>query len=333
MRFEHPFWALLFLLFPLGVGLVALFRYWQRRQWEKFADWELRPRLLPASSPLLRNLKLIFQALALAMIVLALMGPQWGQREEEVKMRGINVMLLVDVSHSMLAGDLQPNRLAVEKRKVRDLIKILKGDRVGLVAFAGRSFLLSPLTIDYGTLNRYVDELGPETIPVPGTDLAGALQLALKSFPEGNEGRAILIFTDGEDHSEKMKAMLGKLEEEKIPVFVLGIGTPKGAPVPEPNGGFKKDSSGATVISRLGEDFLKDMALETDGAYVRAIGSDDDLKELYLKGIRQAINPDELSVSHRKIWENRFYWPLGVALALLTVERLIPGARRRRVLP
>lgn len=330
MRFGHPYWALLLLILPVLAGIWAGYRYWQRRRWESFADWDLRDRLLPAASRTRANIKVIFQALALLCIVLALMEPQWGQREEEVKMRGINVMLLVDVSHSMLAGDLQPNRLELEKRKVRDLIHLLKGDRVGLIAFAGRSFLLSPLTVDYGTLNRYVDELGPDTIPVPGTDLAGALHLALKSFPKGDEGKAVLIFTDGEDHSEKMKEMISELKKQGIPIFVLGIGTPEGAPVPEPGGGFKTDRDGQTVVSHLGEDFLKDLALETRGAYVRAISSDDDLKELYLRGIRQAINPEEFSVSHRKVWESRFYWPLGVAVGLLALERMVPAGKRRR---
>ncbi len=330
MRIAHPYWALLLLLAPILIGILTWHRYRQRKIWEKFADWDMRPRLLPLANAFRPTLKLILKALAFLLIVISLMEPQWGQREEEVKMRGINVMLLVDVSHSMLAQDLQPNRLELEKRKVRDLIRLLKGDRVGLVAFAGRSFLLSPLTVDYGTLDRYVDELGPETIPVPGTDLAGALHLALKSFPPGEDGKAILIFTDGEDHSEKMKDLITELKAKGTPVFILGIGTPQGAPVPEPAGGFKSDDSGQTVISQLGEEYLKELALKTNGAYVRAISSDDDLKELYLNGIRKAVNPEELSVSHRKVWESRFYWPLGAAVFLISLERSIPRAKRRR---
>ncbi|MDX1386944.1 MAG: VWA domain-containing protein [bacterium] len=330
MRFAHPEFIILILLLPAFIGLYVLRRWQQNRSWEHFAESGFKERLLPRYSAGRLRFKLILKCLVMVFVVLALMEPQWGTREEEVQMRGINLMLLVDVSQSMMAGDVKPNRLEREKLKVRDLLRMVSGDRLGIIAFAGRSFLLSPLTVDYGTLERYVDELGPETIPVPGTDLAGAIKLALRSFPEGKEGRAIMIFTDGEDHSQKMKEMEEKLKAEGVKLFVLGIGTPEGAPVPEPGGGFKTDSRGKTVISKLGEDFLKNLALETGGAYARAVSSDSDLKELYVKGVRGALTPTDLRVTKKKVWESRFYWPLGIALSFWLLERTVPDGRRKK---
>jgi Ca-activated chloride channel family protein len=330
MRFAHPGFLFLILLLPVFIGLYGIRRWQQNQAWNKFAEFGFKTRLFPRYSAGRIRLKLILKCLVLIFIILALMEPQWGTREEEVQMRGINLMLLVDVSQSMMASDIKPNRLEREKIKVRDLLRLVSGDRVGLIAFAGRSFLLSPLTVDYGTLERYVDELGTDTIPVPGTDLAGAVNLALKSFPDGKEGKAIMVFTDGEDHSQRMKAVEEKLKEEGVKLFVLGIGTPEGAPVPEVGGGFKTDSAGKTVISKLGEEFLKSLSLKTGGGYARAVSSDSDLKELYVKGVRGALTPTDLRVTKKKVWESRFYWPLGMALGFWFLERTIPEGRRRK---
>lgn len=327
MRFAHPFYFFLFLLLPVLIGLFVWLAVRQKKAWNDLADKDFKARILPGYSSSRWKGKIVLKILVFVFLVLALMEPQWGTREEEVKMRGVNIMVLVDVSDSMLAQDLNPSRLEREKRKIRDLLKMLGGDRVGLIAFAGRSFLLSPLTVDYGTLERYIDDLGPETIPVKGTDLAGALSLALHSFPKGEEAKAIIVFTDGEDHSKKMAQVLKSLEEQDIKVFILGIGTPAGAPIPEPGGGFKSTSQGETVVSKLKEGFLKDLALKTGGAYARTVSSDNDLEELYLKGIRGVLNPSDLRVTKKKVWESRFYWPLGIALFFLFMERLIPEGK------
>jgi Ca-activated chloride channel family protein len=329
MRLGHPFYGVLLFLLPLLVAFLLYGRRQQRRLWELFADLEFRRRLLKNFSPIRGPLKSTLKVLSVFFIVLALMEPQWGSREEEVKQRGVNLMVLVDVSNSMLSGDVAPNRLEREKQELRDLLHMLQGDRVGLVAFAGRSFLLSPLTVDYGTLNRYMDELNMETIPVQGTDIAGALHLALKSFPDKKEGKAVLLMTDGEDHSEKMKEMIKSLKDQDVRVFVLGIGTPQGAPIPETKEGFKLDEKGNTIVSKLEEAFLKDLALQSKGAYVRSVSTDEDLRELYIKGVRGALNSQELKVSRQTIWESRFYWPLAIAVALLILERLIPAVPKR----
>lgn len=331
MRFNHPDAVFLFALIPLLLGFFLYQASKRKAAWKALADPELKSQIMPNRSPWRIALKNSLKVAAAAFMVLALMEPQWGTREEEVKIKGADMVILVDVSNSMLAQDLKPSRLERAKRKLHDLVEILAGDRVGLVAFAGRSFLLSPLTIDYGTLEMFVDELSPATIPVQGTDLSSAISLAIKAMGDKESAKAILVFSDGEDHSERLDKMIELLKEKKIKVFVLGFGTPEGAPVPEEGGGFKKAENGETVVSKLKEEALKDLALETGGAYVRAVTSDADLKQLYVKGVRGAMELSELKAARKQVWESRFYWPLGIAAALLFLERLIAEGRRFKV--
>ena len=328
MRFNHPNAVFLFFLIPLLLGFFLYQASKRKSAWKALADPELKPRLMPNRSPWRIAVKNGLKLLAAIFLVLALMEPQWGTREEEVTIKGADLVILIDVSNSMLAQDLKPSRLERAKRKLHDLIEMLAGDRVGLVAFAGRAFLLSPLTIDYGTLEMFVEELSPATIPVQGTDLASALSLAIRTMGDKESAKAVLIFSDGEDHSERLDKMIEQLKEKKIKAFVLGFGTPEGAPVPEEGGGFKKDEKGETVVSKLKEDALKDLALETGGAYVRAVTSEADLKQLYVKGVRGAMELSELKAARKQVWESRFYWPLGIAAALLLLERGIAEGRR-----
>ncbi|MCE9624314.1 MAG: VWA domain-containing protein [Deltaproteobacteria bacterium] len=330
MRFNHPDLVFLFFLVPL---LLALLLYQGRRRkkaWRALADAELQGRLMPNRSPWRLLLKNTLKVAALCFLVLALMEPQWGMKEEEVTMKGADLMLVMDVSNSMLAQDIKPSRLERMKRKLRDLLEILAGDRVGLIAFAGRSFLLSPLTIDYGTLEMFIDELTPQTIPVQGTDLSGALSLAIKAMNDKDSAKAIMVFSDGEDFSEKLDKMIDVLKEKKIKIFALGFGTAEGAPIPESGGGFKTNSDGQMVVSKLKEEALKDLALQTGGAYVRAVTGDEDLKRLYVKGVRGALELSELKAARKQVWESRFYWPLGLALALLVLERLVSDSKRTK---
>ncbi len=330
MRFNHPDLVFLFFLVPLLLAVLFYQAYRRKKAWQALADEPLRANLMPQRAPWRIAVKSGLKVLALVFMILALMEPQWGMKEEEVTLKGADLMLVLDVSNSMLAQDLKPSRMERMKRKLRDLLQMLAGDRVGLIAFAGRSFLLSPLTIDYGTLEMFVDELSPNTIPVQGTDLSGALSLAIKAMSDKESAKAILVFSDGEDFSEKLDKMIETLKEKKIKVFALGFGTPEGAPIPEPGGGFKTNPEGEMVVSKLKEEALKELALETGGAYVRTVSGDEDLRQLYVKGVRGALELSELKAARKQVWESRFYWPLGIALAFLALERLISESRRSK---
>ncbi len=351
MKFAHPDAVFWFFLLPVLLLIAFLSSWKKKREWNRLAEPGLRGKIISGFAPGRQLAKHVLLFFSFIFLVLALMEPQWGMREEEVKMKGVDLMVLTDVSNSMLAQDVKPSRLERAKRKLRDLFDMLAGDRVGLIAFAGRSFLLSPLTLDYGTLNLFLDEIQPQTIPVQGTDIAGAIGLALKAFSDSQSTKAILLITDGEDHSQRMEKVIevltgkrdvgeeifvkvmphsgGPVRREKIPVYVLGIGTPEGGPVPNEGGGFKTAESGEPVISKLNESFLKDLALRTGGAYVRAVTGDEDLQELYVKGVRGDLEGGELKVSKMRVWETRYYWPLALALIFLILERLIPEGRRQ----
>ncbi len=330
MRLGHIDYVFLLFLLPLLIGLVIWKYYQSQRRWKIFAETRFKKILMPGSWPDMHVAKDIIKILVFIFLVLTLMEPQWGEREEKITLRGVDMMILVDLSDSMLAQDVSPNRLERQKRKVGDLLHLLKGDRVGLIGFSGRSFLLVPMTNDYNILKRSVQEMDTQTISIPGTNLKEAFSLAVKSFPKSKENKAVILFTDGEDHGEKISELVGLFKEKKIKLFIVGIGTPKGAPIPNPEGGFRKDPEGQLVVSQLGENYLKELALATGGAYVRAINSDLDLREIYLNGIRGVFNLQDLSVTQRKFYELRYYWPLAIALLLLIIERLLPEAKRNR---
>ncbi|MCP5468803.1 MAG: VWA domain-containing protein [Deltaproteobacteria bacterium] len=330
MRFGHVDYIFLLFLLPLLVALLVWKFYRSQKLWKLFAERRFKKILMPSSWPDMHVVKDIFKVLIFIFLVLTLMEPQWGEREEKITLRGVDIMIMVDLSDSMLAQDVSPNRLERQKRKVGDLLNLFKGDRVGLIGFAGKSFLLVPMTNDYNILKRSVQEIDTETLSIPGTNLKEAFQLAVKSFPPSKENKAVILFTDGEDHGEKISELVSIFKEKKMKLFVIGIGTSKGAPIPNPDGGFRKDDAGQLVTSRLGEAYLKELALATGGAYVRAISSDLDLREIYLNGIRGVFNMQDLSVTQRKFYEIRYYWPLGIALILLIIERLLPEAKRVR---
>jgi Ca-activated chloride channel family protein len=263
--------------------------------------------------------------LSFLLISVGLLEPKWGFHWEEVKREGVDVIVAIDVSKSMLAEDLKPNRLEQAKRKVIDLMGLLQGDRIGLIAFAGTSFLQCPLTLDYGAFRMFLDLLGPELIPQSGTAIDEAIYQAIDAFEaSGKKSRAMILITDGEEHSGTYVEAAKKAAEKGIKIFAIGFGSQEGHPIPDPqnNGRHMRDSSGNIVISKLNETILQQIALETKGAYVRALTSDQDLKKIYLGEI-QGMEKNELQSTRRKRYENRFQYFLLLGFILLLGEMLI----------
>jgi Ca-activated chloride channel family protein len=242
----------------------------------------------------------------------------------------VDIIIALDCSRSMTAADIQPDRLERAKREVFDLLAMLKGDRVGLVAFAGTAFLQCPLTLDYDAFNLFLNALSPEYLPVGGTDITGALETALTSFDtKSASDKAVILITDGENTGEgdPVKAAQ-RLKEKDIKLFCIGVGDSDGVPIPEPAGGFKKDRSGQIVLSRLDENSLKKMAVVTGGTYVRSVAGDMDLEAIYTDEIRGKMEAETLASGRRQVWEDRFQWPLALALLCLAAELLLPVARK-----
>jgi len=333
MVWQYP-WALAALaLVPLLAVFLARAARSRRRALGEFIAAALLPAVVPEIDPRRRLIRAGVLLGAVLCLALALAGPKWGFRWQEVRRQGVDLVVAIDTSRSMLATDLKPNRLARAKLAVRDLVARLQGDRVALVAFAGTAFLQCPLTLDYGAFIESLAAVDVGLIPKGGTALGPALEAAIGAF-EGSEGKhqAIILITDGEDHEGGVEEAAKKASERGIRVFTVGIGTPDGELIPLEAGGYVKDRSGQVVKSRLGESTLQQIATTTNGVYLATAGGTLDLGALQREHI-DALEKRELSTTLERRFENRFQLPLALAILLLAIEPLIgdrrgPGRRR-----
>jgi len=326
MKFGDTSYLYLFLLIPFLL-LFFIYSFLARRKLlEIFCEPALLERLIPGVKKGRYILKVVILTLGLLFLIFALTKPRWGFHWEEVKREGIDIMIAMDVSDSMLAEDIKPNRLERAKRKVSDLLKMLEGDRIGLVAFAGTSFVFCPLTLDYGACQIFLDYLNPDLIPVKGTAIADAIVKSVEAF--GNEksrSKAVILITDGEDHQGDIPNAISEAKGKGVKVFCIGIGDDNGSPIPLKVGqmGFKKDSDGNIVISKLDESMLQRIAIETGGSYVRSVTGDLDLEKIYKKEIKEKTEKRQLKSSREKKWEERFQWFVFVGFCLIAGEFFI----------
>lgn len=284
------------------------------------------PRLVREQCWQGRKTRTMLTLLGLLFMVLAMAQPKWGFEWEDLKQEGVDIIVAVDVSQSMLAADIKPSRLERARHEVSDLLNLLDGDRIGLVAFAGTSFLQCPLTLDYQAAGIFLDALEPDLIPIQGTSIGHALRTAIAAFSRvEKKSKAIILITDGEDHGGNLEEVSRLALEEGVKIFVIGIGQETGAPIPsaEPGRGFKKDSSGELVLSKFNEPLLQKIAVQSGGTYVRSVIGDMDLQKIYLEDIKQTVATKELRTSRRKRWQERFQWMLALALLCLTAERAV----------
>ena len=317
------------LAIPLAWALFALLRR-RRAALAQLVDPALLGVLAPAWNPARAKSRLVLRILALALLVLALARPQWGFRWEEVRRQGLDLVVALDTSRSMMASDIKPTRLQQAKWGIRDLLRNLRGDRVGLVPFAGSSILQCPLTIDYAAFAMTLDDVYSGIIPKGGTAIEQALRTAVAAFPaESAADRVILLITDGEDHDGDPLALLPELKEKGIRVYTIGIGTLEGEMVPagDGQGGYFKDRQGQIVKTALKEDVLQKLALGTGGTYVRSAPGDTGLERVFNESIAN-LKRSEQENRTAKIYEERFVWPIAAALLLLAWEALL-GDRRK----
>ena len=314
-----------------AVIFLTIFYMWslrrRRKLSEKFIDKNLLKSMSSALSAGRRMVKIALVSLAVWLAVFSLMRPQWGFRWEEMKRYGLDIMIAMDVSKSMLAQDVKPNRLERSKLAVKDMVAKLKGDRVGLIAFAGTAFLQCPLTSDYSGFLLALDDLDAETIPRPGTSITSAIKAA-SSILQGADKKfkVLVIITDGEDHEGDPVKMSVEAGKEGLKVFCVGVGTKGGEliPVIDDRGSrvFLKDKAGNVVKSALNEDVLQKIALNTGGAYIRATGSEFGLNTLYDQKISR-LEKREFESQMRKQYIERFQIFLWMAIILLFLEPFI----------
>ncbi len=297
---------------------------------KRMADSGHWPTLMPLLSPARQRLKNLLRVAALAFIIAAVARPQWGFKWEEVKQRGLSVIVALDTSKSMLAQDIKPNRLQQAKWGVRDLVNEMRGDRIGIVAFAGDAFLQCPATIDYAAFLMMLDDIYAGIVPLGGTDLFEALNTSIESFEKAEETKSdkvIILISDGENTTGDPLALLPRLKEDGIRVYTIGVGTKEGELI-QTSEGFVKDPSGNVVKSSLDEEMLERIAFETGGFYVRSAPGDFGLERVYQQGIAQLQRADRES-RMSKSWTERFQWFAGAALALLILESLIRPVKWR----
>ncbi len=324
-------------LLPLAAVVLILQGRKKKRALQVFADAHLLARLAARNHHGRRFIKALLLLLSMGLMLFALAGPRWGSHYEEVSQKGVDIMLLIDVSPSMLVEDISPNRLERARREILDFMKVVQGDRLGLVAFAGAAFIQCPLTLDYAALEMFLSALQPDLIPVPGTDLGAAIDMGISAFDdESATDKVILLITDGEDNEKRGIEAARQAAATGVKVFIFGIGDVSGGPIPEfgGSGGYKKDRQGNLILSKLDEDGLQAIADKTGGTYVRSVAGDLDLDHLYFDGIKSRTRAQELKSGKIKVYEERFPLFVLAAFILLLLEgfvdekvRLKSGAR------
>ena len=322
-RFEEPTYLYLLLLLPLLAAFYLYSNYRRRKAIRKFGDPVLMAQLMPDVSKYRPDVKfwLVFAAIGLFAVLLA--RPQFGSKLETVKRQGVEVMIALDISNSMLAQDVQPSRLEKAKRLVAQLVDKMENDKVGMIVFAGDAFTQLPITSDYISAKMFLESISPSLISKQGTAIGEAINLATRSFtPQEGVGRAIIVITDGENHEGGAAEAAKAAAEKGIQVNVLGVGMPDGAPIPvEGTNDFRRDRDGNVVVTRLNEQMCQEIAQAGDGIYVRV-----DNSNAAQKAITQEINKMAKADVETQVYtefNEQFQAIAWIILLLLLVEMLI----------
>lgn len=331
-RFAFAKFSFLLLLVPaLIVFIVWAFRQ-KRAAMVRFGNMELIQKLTATVSPRRQRWKSALIVLTVLALTLALLRPQWGTKLRTVKREGQDILVALDVSKSMLAEDIKPNRLAKARHEIASLIDRLEGDRVGLVAFAGEAFVQCPLTLDYGAARMFLEAMEPDLIPVPGTAIGEALKKSMEAFDQSErKHKVMLLITDGEEHVGQPVELAKEAAKAGIVIFCVGIGSPQGVPIPDfdENGrriGFKKDRQGEVVMTKLDEITLEKIALETGGKYYRGSAGEVELERIYEE--ISAMEKKALASQQFAQFEDRHQVLIVLALLFVLIELLLPERRR-----
>ncbi|MBT0665831.1 VWA domain-containing protein [Geobacter pelophilus] len=318
---EHS-WLLAVVSVAAAISIRSEFR--RKKALVAFAEPDLAERICHLPSLAWRVGRTIIFSAALLLAVIALMRPQWGLITEEQTRKGLDIVIALDLSRSMLSDDLKPSRLEAAKAAIRKLLDTLPGDRVGILAFAGTAFTVCPLTSDYAIVARMVDELGPATVPMGGSSISAALNEAQRTFRASPEqGRILILVSDGEDHGGEIPAALQKLRQAKVTVLAAFTGTEEGGLIPLGSGIFVKDRQGAVVKSRGSRATIHSI----DPAAIQLQGDATGLESLLQRA--RSIGGETVRKEHRQRLAERFQWPLAAGLALIGIASLMG----RRVTP
>jgi Ca-activated chloride channel family protein len=325
-RFEHTdfLWALL--LIPALTAVFIWMMMWKKRALKRFGEWTLVQRLLPGLSRSRLITKFVLLMIAYGFLIIGIANPQIGSKLVEGERKGIDIMIALDVSNSMLAEDIKPSRLEMSKQAISKLVDNLGNDRIGIVIFAGNAYMQLPITTDYSAAKMFLTNIDTKIVPTQGTAIGEAIEMSEEAFDDETHSRAIIVISDGENHEDDALDASKKASEKGIIVYTVGMGLPEGAPIPEYNKynqmvGYKKDRDGSTVVTKLNEPMLQQIASAGKGVYVRANNSQSGLKT-----ILEEINKLEKTKFESKMfsdYEDRFQYFIAVSLIFLLLELFI----------
>lgn len=331
-RFEHPEHLYALALLPVVALFFAAMLYARRRAIRRFGNTRLMERLMPEMSRYKHSLKFGLLLFALFFLIIGWANPQWGTKKEKMQRRSVDVFLALDISQSMLAPDIPPDRLERAKRFARELTTALRGERIGLILFAGNAYLQVPLTTDYAAVNLFINSANPGMAPTQGTAIGAAINLAERSFePENTSHKAMVLITDGENHEEEALEEARVARDNGLLLYTVGVGTTEGSFIPIEERGrqnYKRDRTGNPVRTRLNEEMLRNVARAGDGDYFNlASGS-----EQVIEALRERIsNIEKREFEQRSFssYESYFQYFIALALLLLVLEFFISYRRSR----
>lgn len=323
MELDEKKYLYLLILLPLIVLVFLANLYWKRKKQQEFGDLEMVKKLSPESSVFKPVLKLIVLLLAFLGLIFALVNPKIGTKMETVKREGIDIVFAMDVSKSMLAEDVAPNRLDKSKQLVSQIIKQLGNDRIGIVAYAGSAFPVLPITTDYGVARMFLQSMNTEMVSSQGTSLDEAIKLSLTYFDDKSKtSKLLILISDGEDHSEGAESMAEEANKAGMKIITVGIGTEKGATIPLKRNGivesYQKDNNNEVVVTKLNKASLDAIAKATKGGYVNGNNTKEVVE--YIKGTLDKIQKTEFESTEMADYQSQFQWFLGFAFLLLFAD-------------
>jgi Ca-activated chloride channel family protein len=330
-RFEHPEFLIYLIAVPILLGLYMAYRYQRKVVMKQVADEHLQERLLSGLSKGKEWLKWGLFLTGLFFICISYSNPQWGYKKAKVERKAADVYIALDISNSMLAEDVPPSRLERAKKFAIDLVQELKGDRIGLILFAGSAYLQMPLTTDYAAAEIYLQSANPNNAGTQGTSIAEALEMAMRTYDDRSaQNRALVLISDGEDHEEGALEMMEKAKEAGVVPYIIGVGTEEGGFIPMNIRGredYKRDETGSPVRTIVNETFMQELATSGNGRYFNIANSD-----AVITSLKERINQlEKEDIEERSFsdFESYFQYFLGIGLVLLLIDEIISNRKGR----
>jgi Ca-activated chloride channel family protein len=322
-QLEEKIWFWLLLVIPVIIVFFLMLQLWKRYIQNKFISKQLLKKLSPNKSIFKPVLKIIVLCLAFGCLIIALVNPKIGTKLETIKREGVDIVFAIDVSKSMLAEDIAPNRLEKAKQLVTQIINNLASDRIGIIAYAAKAFPQLPITTDYAAAKMFLQSMDTDMLSSQGTAIDEAIQLARTYYDDDEQtNRVLIIISDGEDHNNIAANIAEKASEEGIRIFTIGVGDINGGPIPIKRNGivlnYKKDNQGETVITRLNEDTLKNIASEANGEYINGENTTQVVEQI--GGILNKMDKKEFEAKQFAEYKDQFQWFLGLGLLLLFLD-------------